>query len=207
MALWKGSIGTGVLCGIYKVTEIVIADMCGFPKNLVPNGSAEKFWKHVYLKAATYFIATPFVIASFIETVRSSTGFNLTENNVFDVFYQGAKRVKMDLFGAKDGSRRFTVFYLSLPTVVFGTSRFLISNWIYERVYNMARKYVSRKPIIERTRFHAILPELLGTMLSTALSDLACYPFETVIHRLYIQGTRTLIDNLDTGKLIKRFTI
>lgn len=181
--------------------------MCGFPKNLVPNGSAEKFWKHVYLKAATYFIATPFVIASFIETVRSSTGFNLTENNVFDVFYQGAKRVKMDLFGAKDGSRRFTVFYLSLPTVVFGTSRFLISNWIYERVYNMARKYVSRKPIIERTRFHAILPELLGTMLSTALSDLACYPFETVIHRLYIQGTRTLIDNLDTGKLIKRFTI
>lgn len=63
----------------------------------------------------------------------------------------------------------------------------------------MVRKYVSRKPVIERTRFHSILPELLGTMLSTALSDLICYPVETVLHRLYIQGTRTLIDNLDTG--------
>jgi solute carrier family 25 protein 46 len=43
------------------------------------------------------------------------------------------------------------------------------------------------------------MPEMFATMLSTALSELICYPAETVIHRLYIQATRTLFDNLDTG--------
>lgn len=197
MALWKGAIGTGVLWSITKVSEIVIADVCGLPRNLIYNGSSEKFWKHVYLKASAFLVATPFIIASFVETVRSSTGFSLEETKVFDVFFRGLDRLKGDLFGTKDSGRRFSIIYLSIPTVAFNTSRFLISNMIYDRVYTMARKYVSRKT--DRTRFHAILPELLGTTLSVLFSDIILYPVETVIHRLYIQGTRTLIDNLDTG--------
>lgn len=36
-------------------------------------------------------------------------------------------------------------------------------------------------------------------MTSVFIADIICYPLETVLHRLYIQGTRTLIDNLDSG--------
>lgn len=43
------------------------------------------------------------------------------------------------------------------------------------------------------------MPELFAGFSSLAITDLICYPFETVLHRMYIQGTRTLVDNLDTG--------
>ena len=51
----------------------------------------------------------------------------------------------------------------------------------------------------DRKRYHTIMPELFSTMTSIFIADLACYPLETIIHRLYIQGTRTLVDNLDYG--------
>lgn len=33
-------------------------------------------------------------------------------------------------------------------------------------------------------------------------SDVLFYPLETVIHRLHLQGTRTIIDDLDTGRSV-----
>lgn len=41
--------------------------------------------------------------------------------------------------------------------------------------------------------------KLNSTLLSIFVSDIILYPFETIIHRLHLQGTRTIIDNLDTG--------
>lgn len=41
--------------------------------------------------------------------------------------------------------------------------------------------------------------QLNSTFLSIFISDIVLYPFETIIHRLHLQGTRTIIDNLDTG--------
>ncbi|KAI6234441.1 Solute carrier family 25 member 46 [Aphelenchoides fujianensis] len=197
--LWKGSIGTGVLWTIGKVTEVVIADVFGLPRTLIPNGSSEKFWRHVYLRASTFFVSTPFIVSSFVETVRSCTGFSLEDTKVLEVFFRGIDRLRQDFFGPKDNSRRFSLLYLTAPTILFHTGRFLITNWLFNTIYNMARRYVGRKPLNERTRFHAIMPEMFATITSTALGDLICYPLETVVYRLYIQGTRTLIDNLDTG--------
>lgn len=34
-------------------------------------------------------------------------------------------------------------------------------------------------------------------------ADVVFYPLETVIHRLHLQGTRTIIDNLDTGRSVR----
>ena len=33
-------------------------------------------------------------------------------------------------------------------------------------------------------------------------ADVVFYPFETIIQRLHLQGTRTIIDNLDTGSSV-----
>jgi hypothetical protein len=57
------------------------------------------------------------------------------------------------------------------------------------------------------------MPELFSSMTSVFIADIICYPLETVLDRLYIQGfsfdlryfinvfkgTRTLVDNLDSG--------
>lgn len=70
--LWKGSLGCAVLSGMSYVVEVIIGDIFGLPRTIVPNGSQEKFWRHITLKASTYFSMTPFLISSFIETVRVS---------------------------------------------------------------------------------------------------------------------------------------
>jgi len=36
-------------------------------------------------------------------------------------------------------------------------------------------------------------------LTASAVSDALLFPLETITHRLYLQGTRTIIDNLDTG--------
>ena len=50
-----------------------------------------------------------------------------------------------------------------------------------------------------QTVFDMYFPDLLATFTGNLLADLMLYPLETVLHRLYVQGTRTIIDNTDTG--------
>lgn len=41
--------------------------------------------------------------------------------------------------------------------------------------------------------------EIYSTLLSIVSTEVLFYPFETILHRLQLQGTRTIIDNLDSG--------
>uniref|UniRef100_F1KYZ9 Solute carrier family 25 member 46 n=1 Tax=Ascaris suum TaxID=6253 RepID=F1KYZ9_ASCSU len=199
MTMWKGAIGCGVLWAMSAATEILIADIFGLPRTIVQYGSTEKFCRHIALKAGTYFAMTPFLVSSFIETVRSETGLGGDDIRVMDVITNGINRLRFDFFGPRDNSKRFALLHLAVPTVIYHTSHYLISNATYDWIYVMARRYVNRKPSNERTLFHQYLPQMFAAMTSQVLADLACYPFETILHRLYIQGTRTLIDNLDNG--------
>lgn len=44
--------------------------------------------------------------------------------------------------------------------------------------------------------------EIQAILISMCTADIIFYPFETVIQRLHLQGTRTIIDNLDTGRSV-----
>ncbi|CAJ0946157.1 unnamed protein product, partial [Mesorhabditis belari] len=207
LTLWKGSIGNGVLWGLTSVTEIVLSDVCGLPKSFVPGGSTEKFWKHILLKAVSTFVMTPFYISSFIETVRSESGAGADENRVMEVIVKGVDRMRFFAFGARDASRRFSILHLAVPTVAFHTSHYLVKTMLYQYLYNMARRYVNRKPESDRSTFHEFVPLIFAQMTSSVCTDLILFPFETILHRMYIQGTRTLIDNLDTGLSAASITI
>ncbi|KHJ97064.1 hypothetical protein OESDEN_02966 [Oesophagostomum dentatum] len=199
LTFWKGSIGSCVLWGLSNVTEIVLADLFGLPRHVVPNGSSEKYWRHILLKAATIFTMTPFHISTFTETVRSEAGLGGEGPNVMDILMKGIDRLRFPVFGSRDASRRFSVLHLAVPTVAYRTSHYIIQTKLYNQFFRMARKYVNKKPESERTKFHQYVPQIFAQMSSTILTDLILFPFETVMHRMYIQGTRTLIDNLDTG--------
>lgn len=45
----------------------------------------------------------------------------------------------------------------------------------------------------------AYFPELIASFAASLCADVLLYPLETVLHRLHIQGTRTIIDNTDLG--------
>lgn len=199
LTFWKGSIGACVVYGIANITEIVLSDLFGLPRTVVPNGSTEKYWKHIFLKAATTFAMTPFLISSFIETVRSEAGLGGDDNRVMDVLTKGVDRFRFTLFGARDASRRFSLLHLAIPTVAYRTAHYVIESALHRQFFLMAKRYVNRKPESERSAFHQYVPVIFARLSSSVLTDLILFPIETVLHRMYIQGTRTLIDNLDTG--------
>ncbi|CAI9731277.1 Hypothetical predicted protein [Octopus vulgaris] len=47
--------------------------------------------------------------------------------------------------------------------------------------------------------YQTCFPELLAQYTGGLLSNALLFPLETVLHRLYLQGTRTIIDNTDNG--------
>jgi hypothetical protein len=68
----------------------------------------------------------------------------------------------------------------------------LLAFWV--NFYNLKFQiFQTRKLPSDRTRFHSIMPELFSAMTSAMVADLVCYPFETVLNRLFIQGI--IIDN------------
>ncbi|KAL3085059.1 hypothetical protein niasHS_010128 [Heterodera schachtii] len=199
-SLWKGAIGSGVLWVVSHASEFLIAQLFNLPKSFVPEGSSERFWRHVFLKTASFFACTPFIVSSFIETVRS--GASLSDDfQLFEIIHRGLERLHLDIFGTGvEGRRRHPLFLLAMPTAIYHTAHFLLYRSVYSFAYSCTRAYVSRKLPSERKRYHSIMPELFSTMTSMFVADLVCYPLETVLHRLYIQGTRTLVDNLDHGQ-------
>ena len=52
---------------------------------------------------------------------------------------------------------------------------------------------------MERALYETRYAELIATFTGNLLADMMLYPLETVLHRLCLQGTRTIIDNTDTG--------
>ncbi|KAK6056750.1 hypothetical protein COOONC_05741 [Cooperia oncophora] len=199
LTFWKGAIGSCVVWGLSNVTEIVLADLLGLPRHIVPNGSTEKYWRHILLKASTFFAMTPFFISAFTETVRSEAGLGGEGPNVMEVLFKGVDRLRFPIFGSRDPSRRFSVLHLAVPTVAYHTTHYIIQSKLHYQFFKMARKYVNKKPESERTKFHQYVPQIFAQMSSTILTDLILFPFETIMHRDVYQGTRTLIDNLDTG--------
>lgn len=45
----------------------------------------------------------------------------------------------------------------------------------------------------------AYFPELMASLTGTVLTEILLYPLETVLYRLHLQGTRTMIDDTDNG--------
>merc|ERR1719264_1193202 len=68
------------------------------------------------------------------------------------------------------------------------------------REYQRLRGAVSRDPQLSNlpglSQYQAQAASLAGHLTADAL----LFPLETVLHRLHLQGTRSIIDNLDTGR-------
>lgn len=68
----------------------------------------------------------------------------------------------------------------------------------------MMAKYISSTQIKKGAKSKDITNmnndiELYSNIISLMSSEVVFYPFETILHRLELQGTRTIIDNLDSG--------
>lgn len=100
------------------------------------------------------------------------------------------------------------VWIIVVPTVTYGVFKYITNTLVSRSVKHLLIMYELRK-----MRKGGAIPkdydtpsssdnerlEAASDITATAVSDALIFPLETITHRLYLQGTRTIIDNLDTG--------
>ncbi|XP_050429125.1 mitochondrial outer membrane protein SLC25A46-like [Adelges cooleyi] len=199
--LWKG-FGTVLLIkGMTMAVEAFLSELFDWPKDLSSVSSSKSFGKHILLKCASLSLITPFYSACLVETVQSNIASERTA--FYDVFKEGFMRLLQ--WNCPQKGRMLPVWILVVPTVTYGVLRYVSNIIISKSIKHSLSKYELHKlrqtgaiPKDSSTYDNERL-EAVSDLSASAISDAVLYPLETIMHRLYLQGTRTIIDNLDTG--------
>lgn len=198
--MYKGFLSSLLCRGLNKICDGQINEFTNLPLQVSSYSTINKHCLHLLLKSLGYTILSPFYVSSFVETVQSY-GCNDTPT-VYEFLIDGFNR----LVGRGHTAWIVPMWQLVLPTVTFKLSQYCL--------HSLA-KYAVMRAKSERQQessdnsspvdgtlislYDQQFPGLLATFTGTFIADLVLYPFETVLHRLYIQGTRVLIDDMDTG--------
>ncbi|CAK9809424.1 Mitochondrial outer membrane protein SLC25A46 [Anthophora quadrimaculata] len=201
--LWKGIGSVLLVKGMLLGIEDFISKMTPWPKEITCNSSLKQFGQHILLKCVSIGLATPFYSASLVETVQSEI--TSESPGIFVFFRDGAIR----LVEVSYKGRLIPIYSLVVPTVVYGVSKYLFTlavRGITSRIMHIRQKRSQElrgaysRDLLSETVIQDI--ELQSMLISTFMAEALFYPWETVIHRLHLQGTRTIIDNLDTGRSV-----
>ncbi|XP_071171235.1 mitochondrial outer membrane protein SLC25A46-like [Mytilus edulis] len=203
-ALWKGISSAFVCQGVQMVSETLISEITPLPKEISRHHTVKKHVQHLLLKGLAFVVTTPFLVSSLVETVQSDV--SSERPGVFNCVTEGVTR----LMGM--GSTQFTklipIWRLLLPTGLVGLSRYIIMQMarytvittIQQEEQEKRQAAISSEGYFQTKSMYDIhFPEMLANFTGGFLADIMFFPLETVLHRLYLQGTRTIIDNTDTG--------
>lgn len=100
------------------------------------------------------------------------------------------------------------VWIIVVPTVTYGLLRYITNVLVSKSVkhllimyelHNLRKTGAISKDSECRSSSDNERLEAVSDLTASAVSDAVLFPLETITHRLYLQGTRTIIDNLDTG--------
>ncbi|KAM8961013.1 mitochondrial outer membrane protein SLC25A46 [Pelodytes ibericus] len=199
-ALWKGMGSTFIVQGITLGAEGIISEFTPLPRELTQKWSPKQIGGHIILKGLVYMIATPFYSASLVETVQSEI---IHDNpGILDCLKEGIGRI-MGL-GVPHSKRLLPLLVITFPTVLHGVLHYIISSIIQKCVLFIIKKRNPPRITTDGTNaaqniLDDYFPELIANFAASLIADVMLYPLETVLHRLHIQGTRTIIDNTDLG--------
>ncbi|XP_065335994.1 mitochondrial outer membrane protein SLC25A46-like isoform X2 [Cloeon dipterum] len=200
--LWKGIGSVLLIRGVNLAIEDIISKFTPWPKEITVNSSLRSVGQHIMLKCISFALVTPFYSASLVETVQSEIASE--RPGVFDVFKEGACRLLS--WGSPQNGRMLPVWALVLPTVTYCVLKYLFG-LVIQGATSRILEVTQKKEQKRRGAFPKDLTnqppnqdiELASCLVRDVASDIVFYPFETILHRLHLQGTRTIIDNLDSG--------
>ncbi|XP_048382904.1 mitochondrial outer membrane protein SLC25A46 [Stegostoma tigrinum] len=198
--LWKGMGSTFIVQGIALGTEGIISEFTPLPREVSHKWSPKQIAGHLVLKGLTCVVALPFYSASLIETVQSEI---IRDNpGILDCVKEGICRLVG--MGVPHSKRLLPLGVLVFPTVLHGVLHYIISAIIQKFILFLLQKKTPHQHPADtcnsvQTVLDAYYPELIASFVANLCADILVYPLETVLHRLHIQGTRTIIDNTDLG--------
>lgn len=96
------------------------------------------------------------------------------------------------------------VWALLGPAVSFGLTKYLFGVIVKGVSTRIISKQIHRREEKKGARSKDLTTinneiELYSNIISLITSEVLFFPFETILHRIQLQGTRTIIDNLDSG--------
>ena len=101
----------------------------------------------------------------------------------------------------KGHGRLLPLWALIPPTMLHGLLHYVITSFLQYLILARHKKNNRRQSeTSEQTpMMEAYFPELMASLTATVLTEILLYPLETVVYRLHLQGTRTMIDDTDNG--------
>ncbi|XP_070543386.1 mitochondrial outer membrane protein SLC25A46-like [Ptychodera flava] len=201
--LWKGISSKFVVQGICLCSDAFISEVTWFPKEINRHSKPKQVIGHIAMKGITLVVSMPFFSASLIETVQSDIASE--KPGVLDCVKEGFSRLLG--WGMPQTRRLLPMWTLVVPTVLHGLLHYILSSVVQQiALFILNHRYQKRVAGLPRdeqpppkTMVEAYYPQLFASFLSHLVTDIVLYPLETVLHRLHIQGTRTIIDNTDFG--------
>lgn len=200
--LWKGLGSVLLVRGMTLGIEDLLSKVTPWPKDVDINTSVKSFFHHVLLKCVSLAIVTPFYSASLVETVQSDIASE--KPGVLDVFREGA--IRLVHWGLPKRGRLLPIWALIIPSVALGVARHLFFISVrggMTKILQAREKYEIRKQgalprdLVEMCT--APDNNVNATLIALITTDVLFFPLETILHRLHLQGTRTIVDDLDSG--------
>lgn len=208
--LWKGCFSSLILTSGEMISNNLIDELAPFDRRSFRE-------KHLILKAISSFLVIPLYSVHFLRSIQSDLTI-VNQWSPLTIFIEPFQRV----LGIKTGfyARALPLWYLislTVPYFVFqhglerifcrkirqqrqkqcDTDESQINSKMesFETVDDIECRLIDTIPNLVKTSFIRIESSLLAVFLS----KLVLYPYETVMNRLFVQGTRTIIDNLESS--------
>lgn len=145
-------------------------------------------------------LVVPFYAASLVETVQSDIASE--KPGLLDVFREGSLR--LFYWSSPQKGRMLPAWALIGPSVSMGITKYLFSLVIRGVSSRIMRRRLTQKQEQRGAKFRDDTlehqnAEIYASLIAMLTTEVLFFPFETILHRLQLQGTRTIIDNLDNG--------
>ncbi|EDW06129.1 solute carrier family 25 member 46 [Drosophila mojavensis] len=198
--LWKGLGSCLLVRGMTLAIDDVISKFTSWPKDVDSRTTLKRFGQHLLLKSISIGLVVPFYAASLVETVQSDIASE--KPGLLDVFREGSLR--LFYWSSPQKGRMLPAWALIGPSVTMGITKYLfglvirgVSSRIMRRRLTMKQEQRGAKHRDDTLEHQNA--EIYANLISMLTTEMLFFPFETILHRLQLQGTRTIIDNLDNG--------
>ncbi|XP_075154678.1 mitochondrial outer membrane protein SLC25A46-like [Haematobia irritans] len=198
--LWKGLGSCLLVRGMSMAVDDVLSKITSWPKDVDSRTTMKRFGQHIILKCISIAVVMPFYAASLVETVQSDIASE--KSGFFDVFREGSLRLLY--WKSPQKGRMLPVWCLIGPTVGVGITKYLfglvikgISSRIMRRRIQQAQERKGAKFKDDSLETQNV--EVYSNLISMLTTEAIFFPLETILHRIQLQGTRTIVDNLDNG--------
>uniref|UniRef100_A0A3Q3S823 Solute carrier family 25 member 46 n=1 Tax=Mastacembelus armatus TaxID=205130 RepID=A0A3Q3S823_9TELE len=193
-ALWKGMGSTFIVHGITLGAEGILSEFTPLPRELPHRWSWKQLAGHLLLKGLTAVVAIPFYCASLIETVQSDIVRDDSSSGLLDCVREGMARLLG--VGAPHSRRLLPLSYLLFPAALHAVLRYAIAASVQRAALWLHQRGRKQRPDPSNP-VDAYFPELVAAWVGSLVADIVVFPLETALHRLGLQGTRTIIDATD----------